>query len=189
MKEEKRISNKDLLIIALITCIVSSSIAYATISTTLVITNNLSIKAHNWDIHFENLQQETITGNNSAEIIKNAVIEKDTTKITGLDVSLKKPGDFVSYTFDIKNDGEINARLTTLNIGTPICNPDSLICKDIEYTLKYANGSDIKVTDMINKGQLKKVKLTIKYKETSTQSTDVDVNVNGLDATFVYTQE
>ena len=42
---------------------------------------------------------------------------------------------------------------------------------------------------MINRGQSKKVRLTIAYKLTSTQSLDVDVDVNGLDATFVYTQE
>ena len=189
MKDEKKMSSKDFLLIILIACLTSLSIAYATISTTLVITNNLSIRANKWDIHFENLEQDKITVGNTASIINNAVIEKDTTKISGLEVSFKKPGDFISYTFDIKNAGEINARLTTLDIGVPTCTPSNSICSDIEYTLKYADGSDIKVTDMINRGQSKKVKLTIAYKLTSTQSLDVDVDVNGLDATFVYTQE
>ena len=189
MKDEKKMSSKDFLLIILITCLTSLSIAYATISTTLVITNNLSIRANKWDIHFENLEQDKITGGNTASIINNAVIEKDTTKISGLEVSFKKPGDFISYTFDIKNAGEINARLTTLDIGVPTCTPSNSICSDIEYTLKYADGSDIRVSDMINRGQSKKVRLTIAYKLTSTQSLDADVDVNGLDATFVYTQE
>ena len=189
MKEEKKINSKDFLLIILITCLTSLSIAYATISTTLVITNSLSIKANHWDIHFENLVQESITGNNTATLIKEASIEKDTTKISGLSVSFKKPGDYVSYTFDVKNAGDINARLTTLNIGIPTCTPLNSICDDIEYTLKYVDGSDIKVTDMINKGQSKKVKLTIRYKNESTKKVDTDVDVNGLDATFVYTQE
>ena len=189
MKDKKKMSSKDFLLIILIACLTSLSIAYATISTTLVITNNLSIKEKNWDIHFENLEQESITGSNTASIVSNAEIEKDTTKISGLELSLKKPGDYVSYTFDIKNAGEINAQLTTLNVGIPTCTPVNSICDDIEYTLKYADGSDIKVTDMINRGQSKKVKLTITYKLSSTQVPNVDIDVNGLDATFVYTQE
>lgn len=187
--EGKKLKTKDWALIALIACITSLSIAYATISATLTITNSLTVKATNWDIHFENLQQEEITGSNDAKILTPATIQEDTTQISGLQVELKKPGDYVSYTFDIKNAGEIDALLTSLNIGTPVCTPNHIVCNDIEYTLKYADGSNIEATDALNAGEKVKVKLTIGIKLSSTQTVDEEVKVNGLDAVFLYTQK
>ena len=168
MEEGKRISRKDYIIICLIACIVSLSIAYATISATLTITNDLTVKAHDWDIHFENLEQESITGSNSATVTSPAVIEEDTTKISGLQVSFKKPGDKVVYTFDVTNAGEIDAKLSSISIGTPTCNPTSVICDDLEYTLKYADGSSISENDVLDSGDTVSLKLTINYKLSST---------------------
>lgn len=187
--KENKISRKDWAIIILITCLTSLSIAYATISTTLIITNELTVKAQNWDIHFENLEQESITGSNTARVITPATIEEDTTKISGLQVEFKKPGDYVSYTFDIKNSGDINAILTSINIGTPTCKPESTLCDDIEYIVKYDNGDDIKVTDELSKDTSIKVRLTIRYKSSSTQIVNEDITVNGLDAAFTYAQK
>lgn len=187
--KEKKMSRKDLTIVALIACITSLSIAYATISTTLNITNNLTVKAHDWDIHFENLEQQNITGSNTANVVKSAKIQEDTTKISGLEVSFKKPGDSVSYTFDVTNAGGIDAKLTGITIGTPVCNPTSVICDDIEYTLKYANGNDLGMNDVLNAGDTVSLKLTINYKLSSTQISNTDINITGLDAILVYSQK
>lgn len=187
--EEKKIKGKDFLMIMLIACLTSLSIAYATISTTLTITNDLTVKAHDWDIHFENLEQENITGSNSTQIVSPAAIETDTTKISGLSVKFKKPGDSVSYTFDVKNGGGIDAKVSTISIGTPSCGLQTTLCNDIVYTLKYANGDSIGVDDELNAGQSRKLKLTISYKASSTQIVTEDVNVTGLDSMIVYSQK
>ena len=189
MEKEKKINRKDLLIIGLIACLSFLSIAYATVSVTLNITNSLTVKAYNWDIHFENLVHDEPTGNNTAKIINNAHIETDTTKISGLQVAFKKPGDSVSYTFDIKNAGDIDAEISSVITGVPNCTPESLICKDIEYNLKYADGSNIQVHDKLLAGQTKKVKLTINYKLSSTYFEKNDINVSGLDSIIVYSQK
>lgn len=189
MEENKKISRKDFLMIALIACIVSLSIAYATISTTLNITNNLMVKAQDWDIHFEKLELQSITEGNDANVTSPAVIENDTTKISGLKVIFKKPGDSVSYTFDVKNAGGIDAKLSSIVIGTPTCNPENAVCDNLEYSLKYANGDNINVDDILNAGDSVKLKLTIKYKLSSAQIFNSDINVSGLDATLVYSQK
>lgn len=189
MGEDKRISRKDLVLICLIACIVSLSIAYATISATLTISNNLTVKAHDWDIHFENLEQESITGGNSATVISPAKIEQDTTRISGLQATFKQPGDKVVYTFDVTNAGEIDARLDSIAVGTPTCSPQSDICNDLEFTLKYANGNSISQDDVLNAGDTVSLKLTINYKAASSTLVTDDITVNGLDATLVYSQK
>ena len=189
MKEENKLGGKDLAIIILVACLTSLSIAYATISATLTISNNLTVKAQNWDIHFENLEQENITGDNSTRIVKSATIEEDTTKISGLEVEFKKPGDKVVYTFDVKNAGDIDARLTDISIDVPTCTPASSICNDIEYKITYENGQEIKISDSLDKGKSVKLKLTINYKSSSTVLVTQDIIVDGIDAVFVYTQK
>lgn len=187
--EERKIKGKDFLMIILITCLTSLSIAYATISTTLNITGGLTVKAHDWNIHFENLEQENISGSNSAEIVSAAAIETDTTRISGLAVKFKKPGDSVSYTFDVTNAGGIDAQISTISMGTPTCGLHTDLCNDIVYTLKYANGSSIGVDDELNAGETKKLRLTISYKLSSTIILNEDVNIGGLDAMLVYSQK
>lgn len=189
MEDNKKTNWKDMAIIVLIACLTSLSIAYATISATLTISNSLTVKAKNWDIHFENLEQESITGSNTAKVIKTASIEEDSTKISGLEVEFNKPGDYVSYTFDIKNAGEIDAILSSITIGTPTCTPTSTMCDDIEYEIKYNNGNTIKVTDVLNKDASIKVKLIIRYSPSSVQAVNEDIKVSGLDALFVYSQK
>lgn len=189
MKKDKEFKSKDFIMVMLIACLTSLSIAYATISATLTITNELTVKAHNWDIHFENLKLDSIEEDNTAAVITGAQIESGATKISGLKVDFKKPGDHISYTFDVKNAGEIDAKLTSINIGTPVCEPTNVICNDIEYSLKYADGNDIEVSDTLSKGDSVKLRLTINYKSSSTQVINEDVIVNGLDAVLVYAQK
>lgn len=187
--EEKKLKGKDFLMIILITCLTSLSIAYATISTTLKITGGLTVKAHDWDIHFENLERDNITQSNSAEIVSDAIIESDTTIISGLSVKFKKPGDSISYTFDVTNAGGIDAKISTISIGTPSCGLQANVCNDIVYTLKYADGTNIGIDDVLDAGQTRKLRLTISYKSSSTQTITEDVNVEGLESTIVYSQK
>ncbi|MBR4618256.1 MAG: hypothetical protein IKO49_03025 [Bacilli bacterium] len=180
--------SKSALIAILVVGLVTMTVVYATLSTTLTISNSATVAATKWDIHFENLAQEAITGSNTAEVKTPAAIETDTTKISGLSVEFKKPGDFVTYTVNVKNAGDIPAKLTTYTPGTPTCSTNTSFCSNVEYTITYSDGTAIKVGDTIASKASKTLKVTIKLKANITSMPAADVPVTNLGLTLIYTQ-
>jgi hypothetical protein len=90
--------------------------------------------------------------------------------IVSFAVDLKQPSDAASYTFDVKNSGTLNAKLSTTPTVTGI--PDDAKDKFI-VTLTYADGSAIAVNDTLNAGETKSLKITIAYKDGSTITNQV----------------
>lgn len=180
---------KNTLLIVLIVGLVSMTIAYAALSTTLRIGSSAKIASSEWDIHFENLNLVTNASGNTGTVITPAQIQPNTTKISGLVVDLKKPGDSVSYTFDIVNDGDINAKLGSLVLATPNCGSNQSACSKLEYYVRYTTGGTTpQVGDTLNKNTSINATLTVKYKENDPVSTENDVSVSGLSITFLYNQ-
>jgi len=110
---EKERKIKLLSLVALIVAVLGLTVAFAALSQTLTINGSASVDAAEWDVHFENLSEPTITG--AARVINNPVLNG--TSIDSLEVSLTKPGDSVTYTFDVVNNGTIDAenKLELLN--------------------------------------------------------------------------
>lgn len=114
MEKERRI--KTLSLVALIVAVLGLTVAFAALSQTLTINGTATVDAASWDVHFENLKQEYVTG--TAEVISEPNISSDGKGIENLQVSLKKPGDYVRYSYNAVNDGTIDAELTSfLNNG------------------------------------------------------------------------
>lgn len=107
MEKERRI--RVLSIIALIVAILGLTVAFAALSETLTINGTAGVDAASWDIHFANLTgpDTTGTGASSSEPIL------DATTIDNVNMSVTKPGDSVTYYFDIVNAGTIDAELDT----------------------------------------------------------------------------
>ncbi len=114
IKVEKERKVKALSLVALIIAVLGLTLAFAALSQTLTINGTASVNAAEWDIHFENLSEPTITGS----AIVNNVPTFTGTEITDFDVSLTKPGDSVTYEFDIVNNGTIDAKLDELVMNT-----------------------------------------------------------------------
>lgn len=180
---------KNTLLIVLIIGLVSMTVAYAALSTTLRIGSSAKIASSRWDIHFENLNLVTNASSNTGTVITPAQIQPNTTQISGLVVDLKKPGDSVSYTFDIVNSGDINAKLGSLVLATPSCGGNQSACSKLEYYVKYTTGNTTpQIGDTLNKNSSVNATLTIKYKENDPLSTENDISVSGLSVTFMYAQ-
>lgn len=110
MEKERRI--KVLSLAALIVAVLGLTVAFAALSQTLTINGSANVDAATWDIHIENLKVGTIDGD--ANVISEPTISSDGKSIENFKVSLTKPGDYVSYTFDFVNNGTIDAAKPTI---------------------------------------------------------------------------
>ena len=214
VRSKKENDNKLPLIALLIVACVGLTIGYSALSTTLSIKGTASIEGMSWRIEFQNLSEATLTGN--ASIISNPVISEDKTEISSYNVNFLDPGDSVSYTFQIANNGTLNAKLSEIIRDTIICegygnsvqatkDADN-VCANLEYTLKYqeeephysddyvltSTTTNVEVSDILNAGDVKNMILTLKYKspadsETITEPED-DVSIAGLGIKLIYSQ-
>ena len=107
MEKERKI--KILSIIALIIAVLGLTVAFAALSETLTINGTASVDAASWDIHFENLTGPDLEGTGKV----NDTASLSGTTISNVNMSVTKPGDSVTYYFDIVNDGTIDAVLDT----------------------------------------------------------------------------
>ena len=179
MEKERR--TKALVIVVLLIVFMGLTIAFAALSTTLNINGTAYLDAAKWGIRFENLSSPTKIG--SATTTGTAKIEETkAAEITDMNVNLMAPGDKVTYTVDLVNKGTINAKID--NIEKTV-----LTSKQQRYlTFKVTdkNGYEIKQGDILEKGETKKITITIEFikdltkedlpKQTSTISLSYKLN-------------
>ena len=185
MEKERR--TKALVIVVLLIVVAGLTVAFAALSTTLNINGTAYLDAAKWGIRFENLSSPTKIG--SATTTGTAKIEETkAAEITDMNVNLMAPGDKVTYTVDLVNKGTINAKID--NIEKTV-----LTSKQQRYlTFKVTdkNGYEISQGDILEKGETKKITITIEFikdltkedlpKQTSTISLSYKLN-------FVQTDE
>ena len=95
----------------------------------------------------------------------------------------------------------MDARLTTFTMGTLSCAPSTnstatadeanALCNDLTYTITYADGSEVKVGDLVkytDGNNTKTLKVTVAWKSDSTVSLSDDVLVTIGVTNFIYTQ-
>ena len=213
-----RIKNKDNSKISLITLLIVScvalSIGYSALSTTLKINGVANVDGMSFKIEFQNLSEASLTG--SAVKITDPVISEDKTELKSYNVNFLDPGDSISYTFQIANNGTINAKLSEIVKDTISCEgygngeqatiDATNVCANLEYSLKYANeeehyddngspqnfSSYPEVNDVLNAGDVKDMILTLKYKSpvdgATIEEPQDDVSISGLGISLTYSQ-
>ncbi len=167
-------------------------ISYAMVTTSLDIKGKMKMSAGNWNVHFENLKNATITGT-AVELDKPYIIDKSTS-IVNVNVKLQQPSDSISYLFDVVNDGGLNAELSSFQIAEPLCKgvgdrataDAKLVCDHIKYEITYANGSKINVGDTLNVAERKTLKLKLSF--SGTQLPENEVDISNLSITLSYSQ-
>lgn len=95
---------RTLAIFALAVALIATTVAYAALSTTLNISGNITKKGGSWSVGITNLSSVSTKGTGS---MSKAPSVSGTT--LSFDANLKKPGDSVSFTFDIVNSGTVTA--------------------------------------------------------------------------------
>ena len=185
MEKERR--TKALVIVVLLIVIAGLTVAFAALSTTLNINGTAYLDAAKWGIRFENLSSPTKIG--SATTTGTAKIEETkAAEITDMNVSLSIPGDKVVYTVDLVNKGTINAKID--NIEKTVLTSEQQ--RYLTFKVTDQNGYEIKQGDILEKGETKKITITIEFikdltkedlpKQTSTISLSYKLN-------FVQTDE
>ena len=180
---------KMLAIVALLVAIGGLTMGYAALTQTLNISTSATVQsqATTWDIHFENADTGTTTGH----AVKGN-LSLDTTTVTLSGVVLKVQGDKVEYTFDVKNAGQVNAKISTLTPkvstvggnGTDQTNVEN----GYEYKLTYSDSdTEVKETDTLNAGETRTLKLTVSLKADATLPNQ-DITISNLGYTIVYVQ-
>ena len=177
---------KDILIVILLIGILAMTIVYANFTRRLDIVSAGELRASDWNVHFENLVK---SDSSTARVSSPAVILDGKTVISGLNITLEKPGDYIKYTFDIYNAGKMDARLDGFTHNNPECVPSSYICDNLIYTIKYTDESTIKLGDILKPGQRRNVTLIIKLSEKIDSMPLEKVSISDFSTTFYYVQK
>ena len=185
MEKERR--TKALVVVVLLIVVAGLTVAFAALSTTLNINGTAYLDAAKWGIRFENLSSPTRVG--KATTTGTAKIEETkAAEITDMNVSLSIPGDKIVYTVDLVNKGTINAKID--NIEKTVLTQEQQ--RYLTFKVTDKNGYEIKQGDILEKGETKKITITIEFikdltkedlpKQTSTISLSYKLN-------FVQTDE
>ena len=155
---EKERSVKLLIISILFMLIAGLTVAFAALSTTLNINGTAYLDAAKWGIRFENLSSPTRVG--KATTTGTAKIEETkAAEITDMNVGLSIPGDKIVYTVDLVNKGTINAKID--NIEKTVLTSEQQ--RYLTFKVTDQNGYEIKQGDILEKGETKKVTITIEF--------------------------
>ncbi len=145
-------------------------VGYSILNSNLRLEGRVIATGNNWNIIFENITY------NTDNFTQNKVVNITNGTSLNFSLNLINPGDKYEFTFDIKNKGTLDALIKSLNI-------DQLTEEQkvyLEYKVTYLDGSEIEVNDLLKKGESKKVKVTLRYK--NLRATDLlpteDVNLN-----------
>ena len=153
-------------IVALVLGVLGLVVAFAAMSRVLKINGTGNVDRANWDIHFRNV---TFLSKSETASISGDPEPSNTNKgvtITGLNVTLKQPGDYVTYTADIKNEGDIDAAIKLVTPPSLTERQNELFEFKAEYTDVQAKGSKvIQDGDILRAGDIKNITITFKYKD------------------------
>ena len=159
--------------IVIIVIAIIISLVYAGFTGQLTINGTAVGRDSNWDIHFENVSNITTTG--SAKVLNNhqpVINSNNRTEINDYEVSLTSPNDTISFTFDAVNDGNYNAKITSLSVGTPECSSTDQasatnMCNNLTYTLTYDSGATVQTNDILYAKDKLSFKVTLKFNDIS----------------------
>ena len=175
--------------LALVVSVVAIGLAYAGFTGTLNINGTGNVISSKWDIYFNNLSNAVTTG--TANVVTPATISPKT-KIGDYYVELASPGDSVTYTFDVVNDGDFDAVLTTLTKSSPTCSGGATLCNYLSYTLKYtSNNTDVAENDKLLVGETKNMtlKLILDPNMPASALSSTELSVSDLGITLLYSQD
>ena len=192
-------------LIAVLVSVVGGLVVYAAVSQRLEIEGSATFVPESWKVNFDTLSNPaTLTG--EASVVTAPTLAD--TLISDFKVVLTREGDSITYTFDIENNGSINAKLTSYVLGTPSCEgtaptalaDEAIVCgPDLTYTLKYVSGdlstngltagNNVAINDMLKKQTTVKVALKLEFSGDAAVLPTNIVQISGLDSYLLYTAQ
>ena len=192
--------NRNIKFMILVTAILVTSvgIAYALLSTTLNVTvESVTQSAMTWDIKFTGTPSVAASGTSATgRSCGAATIDSGSLGVTVAATTLSKPADKCVYTLQIKNNGSVPAKLSSIGFTGPTevssCTADGAqkVCGNITYTMATNNTgtSLLAVNDTLAVNETKNVYLIMEYTGTALNTSSA-VTHTGSKFTLGYVQQ
>lgn len=176
--------------------LIGITIAYASLSQNLTINGTAKVAAATWDVHFEGMNAGTATG--YATLPTTGKLAASGTSVSGNIGTLKAPGDTITYTFNVKNAGSINAKISSITAPKLTCAPATSggsqtvannVCANLTYTIEYTseNPKTIAVGNTLTSGTSKNITLKIVNNSNATLASE-DIAVTASPMIINYAQ-
>ena len=175
MKKLRKKTNQKFIVIAVV-LLLTISIGYAALSTTLSINGTANIASSSWLVYFTNV--EIKAGSVTAEVAPSTSGTSTTTLTWG--VTMDTPGQFYEYKVDVKNDGTIDSMIGTLSNTSLTTNQ----AKYLDYKVTYSDGAEIEQYDKLDAGETVKLKVRLEFKKTVNPE---DLPEEGTSISLTYT--
>lgn len=160
-------------LIFLLVILLSVTIGFALLSTTLFIKGSSGIKGGSWNIHWNSNSVVVSNGSVSGE---DPIVDGDNDNTVTFVANLELPGDFYEFTVDAINEGSINGEIKSISnlvydaVGeTEVTLPDY-----IKYSVTYDDDTEPLEGDVLAVGQSKKYKVRVEFDEEATTVPSVD---------------
>ena len=189
---EKARKIKIISLCALLVAVLGLTVAFASLSQTLTINGSAAVDAASWDIHFEKTSGKETEVKGAARFTEPTL---NGTTIENFSATLTKPGDSVTYYFDIVNNGTVDAVVSSYDFPLAIreclknnnaysycmnfdSNDDGVVDGSdyVMYLTMFTSGlryadtdNGIGAKDVIKAGETKHMKLFFEYKDTATE--------------------
>ena len=133
-----------IILVIIILSLVGIGIAFAAFSQTLTINGTGTVESSSWSVVFEGADGSNTIGAptlvGTATEVTRPTIKNNSTEISTYEVTLKSPGDSVTYNFKIHNKGDYAANLSSLTISG-VNRPASPV-SGVSLTTKAPTGSN-----------------------------------------------
>jgi len=134
---------------ALVIAVITISVAYATLSTTLKVrVGKVTQSSFNWDIKLNSGTVTGIASGTTTTTCGNATVTESSVSVD--EIALSKPGDKCSYKLTVQNKGDVDANLASIaatspdNIACDSTQEGKLVCGNVVYALaKESSGAEI----------------------------------------------
>ena len=154
--------------------VLTLTVVYAALSTTLSINGNAEVSAASWDIYLDNVQL------NSGSATTGVPTITDKTKAS-FSTILNKPGDFYEFTIDVVNNGSIDAMIDSVTKTPELSEVQS---KYLNYIIEYQNGEVITTKQLVGKNSFVRLKVRLEFRK-DVSSSDLPKQAETLNFSFV----
>ena len=186
-------------VIALVISLISVGIAFAALSQDLTINGGAEFNPASWKVRFKDLSLSKNEGGAGTGTEPTLTA----TTIGTYAVSLTKPGDYVRYTFNVENDGTLDAKIASFTKNAPTCTGTgstavadaNLVCTNLIYTLTYTthNGTPVAMGNTLAKktgtATQAVMVLNIEYPSSMTAVPENDVTIAFPEVVITYEQD
>lgn len=176
----------------LVVAVIAMTVAFAAINSELKITGTGQVNKSTFKVIMADLVGPSLTSD--ANVDSPAVLTDY--KIEGFNAVFTSPNASVSYTFNVKNEGDHDAKIGALTKLIPVCTAAdpadeavaTAVCSNLTYSLTYtAGGATVAEGDTLVVDEIKNMTLTLALSGTDLFTAGVEIS--NLDITLVYVQD